>query len=286
VTSASAVGRVGRVENRVALVTGAARGMGRSIAVELAREGADVVVTDLCGQVGSVPYPMANDADLEETARFVVAAGRRCVVAPADVRDFGSLVAATQQGVDAFGTIDIVVANAGISSPSTSSIEIDETTWSEMIDINLTGVWRTCKAALPTMVQAGAGGAVVLVSSTAGVKGFPMMAHYVAAKHGVVGLMRTLAQEFAPERIRVNSVLPTSVNTPMLRNEATSRLFRPDLPSPTLDDAVEAFMDLNLLPTPWVEPVDVANAVLFLASDESRFITGAALPVDAGVLVK
>jgi NAD(P)-dependent dehydrogenase (short-subunit alcohol dehydrogenase family) len=177
------------------------------------------------------------------------------------------------------------VADAGIAVYGLTW-EITEAEWQDTIDINLSGVWHTVKAAVPAMIEADRGGAIVITSSTAGLKGMANIAHYTAAKHGLVGLMRTLANEVAPHRIRVNTVHPTNVATDMILNDSTFRLFRPDLPNPSQDDMIDAMTALNALPVPWVEPRDVANAVLFLASDEARYITGVTLPVDAGCLVK
>jgi (+)-trans-carveol dehydrogenase len=274
----------GRVEGKVAFITGAARGQGRSHAITLAREGADIIAVDLCAQVGSVPYPMATPEDLAETAKEVEALDRRVVAAQADVRDYDALKQALDDGVAQLGRLDIVSGNAGISSYGPAA-ELPEQTWQDMIDINLTGYWHAVKAAIPHL-RAGGGGSIILTSSYAGLKAYLNTAHYTAAKHGVVGLMRTLALELAPDFIRVNSVHPTMVNTPMVMNPPTYRLFRPDLENPTADDATGVLRALNALPIPWVEPVDISNAVLWLASDESRYVTGITLPVDAGALLK
>jgi (+)-trans-carveol dehydrogenase len=278
-------GGAGRVEGRVAFITGAARGQGRSHAVRLAAEGADIIAVDLCGQVATVGYPLATSADLAETARQVEALDRRIIAAQADVRDYAGLKQALDEGVAQLGRLDIVSANAGILSHGLAA-ELDETTWRDVIDINLTGVWHTAKAAIPHLIAGARGGSIILTSSGVTLKGTPNFAHYVSAKHGLVGLMRTLALELAPHSIRVNSLHPTSVDTGMLRNEETLRLFRPDLRSPTVDDAGPAFQATNALPVPWVEPADISNAVLFLASDEARYITGVPLPVDAGFGIK
>jgi (+)-trans-carveol dehydrogenase len=280
-------GRVqaGRVGGRVAFITGAGRGQGRSHAVRLAQEGADIIAVDLCDQVGSVGYPLATPEDLAETVRQVEALDRRIVATQADVRDYASLKNAVDEGVAQLGRLDIVAANAGILSHGLTA-ELDETSWQDMIDINLTGVWHTAKAAIPHLIAGGRGGSVILTSSGVVMKGTPNFAHYVSAKHGIVGLMRTLALELAPHSIRVNSLHPTSVDTGMVRNSETLRLFRPDLENPTVDDATDSFQAMNVLPLRWVEPVDVSNALLFLASDEARYITGVALPVDAGYAIK
>jgi (+)-trans-carveol dehydrogenase len=276
----------GRVAGKVAFITGAARGQGRSHALRLAQEGADIIAVDLCGQIGTVPYPMATEADLAETVREVEALDRRIVATRADVRDYGAVKAAVQEGVAQLGRLDIVSANAGIFGFSPLE-NMDDTTWQDMIDVNLTGVWHTAKAAIPHLRAAG-GGSIILTSSTAGLKPIPNTGHYNAAKHGVVGLMRTLAYELAADRIRVNSVHPTAVDTDMIQNAATYELFAADLPEAerTREVLAPRFGQLNLLPIPWVEAVDISNAVLFLASDEARYVTGVTLPVDAGLLIK
>jgi len=271
----------GRVAGKVALVTGAARGLGRDHAVRLAEEGADIIAVDLCAQVGSVPYPMAAPGDLAETVNEVEALGRRAVAAQADVRAYPALKAAVDDGVTRLGRLDIVSANAGVISHGAAA-ELDEVAWRDVIDTNLTGVWHAAKAAIPHLVAGGRGGSIVLTSSNAGLKGIPNLAHYTSAKHGVVGLMRTLALELAPDWIRVNSVHPTAVSTPMVHNEANMRSFLPGVANPTAEQYAAAMTSLNALPVPWLEPRDVSNAVLFLASDEARYITGVALPVDAG----
>ena len=276
---------MGRVEGKVAFITGAARGQGRSHAVRLAEEGADIIAVDLCGQIDSVPYAMATPDDLAETVKEVEALDRRIVAVQADVRDYDAVKKAVDDGVAQLGRLDIVSANAGISTMGRAD-ELPEQTWRDMIDTNLTGVWHTAKATIPALKAGGDGGAMILTSSAAGLMAMANIGHYVSAKHGVIGLMRTLALELAPDSIRVNAICPTTVNTPMIQNDPTYRLFRPDLADPTVDDAADAFLSLNLLPTRWVEPRDISNALLFLASDEARYITGVALPVDAGTLIK
>lgn len=277
----------GRVEGKVAFVTGAARGQGRSHALRLAEEGADIIAVDIAGQIDSVPYDMARPDDLAETVRQIEALDRRIVATQADVRDFGALKAAVDDGVAQLGRLDIVAANAGIFSFG-SLEELTDEQWNDMIGVNLTGVWHAVKAAIPHLRAGGRGGSIVLTSSTAGLEGLQSIGHYVAAKHGVVGLMRTAALELAPDMIGVNSVHPTGVDTDMIQNAATWELFMPDLApgDRTREVAAERFGALNALPIPWVEPRDISNAVLFLASDEARYITGVTLPVDAGELVK
>jgi SDR family mycofactocin-dependent oxidoreductase len=276
----------GRVAGKVAFVTGAARGQGRSHALRLAQEGADIIAVDICSQVATVPYAMSTPDDLAETVKEIEALDRRIVATQADVRDYGALKAAVEDGVAQLGRLDIVAANAGIFSFG-SLEELDDTTWQDMLDVNLTGVWHAAKAAIGHLRAAG-GGSIILTSSTAGLMAIPHIGHYTAAKHGVVGLMRTLALELAPDMIRVNSVHPTAVNTGMIQNSATYELFAADLPEAerTKETLGPRFAELNALPIPWVEPVDISNAVLWLASDESRYVTGVTLPIDAGSLIK
>ncbi len=275
----------GRVKGKAAFITGAARGQGRSHAVRLAEEGADIVAVDLMDQIETVEYPLATEADMEETVALVEKFEQRIVARKADVRVQAELDRAVAEGLEAFGHIDIVCANAGIASFG-AAWELDEETWQDLIDINLTGVWHTVKATVPSMIEAGRGGFIVLVSSVAGLKGLANIAHYVSAKHGLVGLMRTLANELAPHRIRVNTVHPTNVSTPMVMNEVTFKAFRPDLPDPSQDDIMQAMTEMQAIAVPWVEPIDISNAVLWLASEEARFVTGVALPIDAGTTIK
>jgi SDR family mycofactocin-dependent oxidoreductase len=270
---------VGRVQGKVAFITGAARGQGRSHAIRLAQEGADIIAVDICQDVPGVPYPGATQADLDQTVKEVESLDRRIVAQQADVRDLAALQAAVDEGMAQFGHIDIVCANAGIGTFG-PAMDLSEDDWQSVIDINLTGVWKTVKAAARPMVERGAGGSIILTSSTAGLVAFPNLGHYTAAKHGVVGLMRVLAVELAPLSIRVNSVHPTTVDTPMVQNPAMYELF--GMPGATREQAAEGFKAINALPIPWVEAVDISNAVLFLASDEARYVTGTTLQVDAG----
>jgi len=271
------------LHGKVAFVTGAARGQGRSHAVTLAAAGADIIAVDLCAQLATVDYPMSTPEDLAITVREVEALDRRIVARVADVRDTASLRAAVDAGVAELGRLDIVAANAGILS-SGSLDQLDERAWREMVDVNLSGVWRTTKVAIPHILAGGRGGSIVLTSSVAGLKSYPNVAHYVAAKHGVVGLMRTLAVELAPHGIRVNTVNPTQVDTDMIQNDVMYRLFVPDEANPTKEQFAAASRATALLPVDWIESVDVSNALLFLASDAARYITGVALPVDAGAV--
>ncbi|TCK20008.1 mycofactocin-coupled SDR family oxidoreductase [Pseudonocardia endophytica] len=272
---------MGRVDGKVALVTGAARGQGRSHARRLAEEGADIIAVDVCRDIETVEYAGARPEELKETAAQVEALDRRIVTREVDTRDFAGVQQAVQDGVSEFGRIDIVVANAGILTMA-RCWEITDEQWDTIVDVNLKGVWHAAKAAIPTMIEQGDGGSIIMTSSIAGLGPLPGMAHYGAAKHGVTGLARTMANELAEYSIRVNSVHPTSVHTPMIDNETIYRAFRPDLDNPTLEDAKVGFATLNKLPIPWVEPVDISNAVLYLASDEARYVTGVQLPVDGG----
>ncbi|MGW5375691.1 mycofactocin-coupled SDR family oxidoreductase [Nocardia sp. NPDC003999] len=276
----------GRVEGKVAFITGAARGQGRSHAVRLAQEGADIIAVDVCKQLDNVPFAMSTPEDLATTADLVKAEGRRVFTAEVDVRDYAALKSAVDSGVEQLGRLDIIVANAGIGNEGGQLLDLEENLWDDMIGVNLGGVWKTVKAGAPHLIAGGRGGSIVLTSSVGGLKAYPNVGHYVAAKHGVVGLMRTFAVELGQHSIRVNSVHPTHVNTPMVMNEGTYKLFRPDLENPGPADLEPICRMFHTLPIPWVEPVDISNAVLYLASDESRFVTGVALPIDAGSMLK
>ena len=278
---------MGLLDGKVALVTGAGRGQGRSHAVRLASEGADVIAVDIGGaRVDTISYELASEADLDAVAKEIEGMGRRAVKAVGDVRSLSDLQAAVDAGLSELGKIDIVCANAGIGSWAVAW-EMTEQQWRDMIDINLTGVFNATRAALPSMVERGEGGSIVLTSSTAGLRAYANTAHYTAAKHGVIGLMKVLAQEAGPHRIRVNAVCPTTVRTPLVINASTFELFAPHLQNPTEDDVREPFEGLNILPgVAWIEPEDVSDAVVFLCSDSAKFITGVALPIDAGNIVK
>jgi SDR family mycofactocin-dependent oxidoreductase len=277
---------MGRMDGKVAFITGAARGQGRAHAVKLASEGADIIATDIAGPVDTVSYPPATAEDLAETVKEVEALDRRIVSFVADVRDHDALARGLADGVAELGGLDVLVANAGIINAVRPSWELDEADWQTMLDVNLTGVWHATKAAVPHLVERGPGGSVILISSTAGLRGIPGIAHYNAAKHGVLGLARTLANELAPHRIRVNSVHPTNVRTTMIDNPSSAKIYRPDLENPTFSDSLPALANINMWDEPYLDVEDVANAVLFLACEESRYITGIALPVDLGMSMK
>lgn len=272
---------MGKLDGKVAFITGAARGQGRSHAVRFAEEGANIIGVDVSTQIDTVPYPTARPGDLEETVRQVEAAGGRMLASEVDVRDLAALTKAADDGAAEFGRIDIVIANAGISSMA-PTLEMDENTWQTMIDINLTGVWKTVRAAVPHIVAGGRGGSVVLTSSLAALMTNANIAHYTAAKAGMVGLMQVLAKELAPQNIRVNTVHPTTIATDMVLNDATYKLFRPDLENPTRQDFEEAASQMNPLPLPVPESIEITNAVMHLVSDDARYVTGNTHVVDAG----
>ncbi len=274
-----------RVAGKVAFITGAARGQGRSHAIRLAEEGADIIAVDSCEPVDSVAYDGPTEDDLAATVKEVESLGRRIVARTADVRDMSSLTAALDEGVAELGRLDIVSANAGICSFG-SGDSLSDGTWQDVIDINLTGAWHTAKAAVPHLIAGGNGGSIIITGSALGLKGMPGLVHYVAAKHGVVGLMRGLAQELGPHNIRVNTIHPTNVDTPMMLNDAVFGAYRPEIEAPTVDDMAPVSAALHILDIPWVECIDISNALLFLASDEARYITSVSLPVDGGAVQK
>jgi SDR family mycofactocin-dependent oxidoreductase len=264
-----------RFQGRVAFITGIGRGLGRSLAVRLASEGADIIGVDICRNVESTAYPMATQDDLTETARQVEALGRRVVARVADVRDGAALRRVVQEGVEQFRRLDFVVANAGISTAQfrMTTPEQDERAWNDVIAVNLTGAWLTAQAAIPHMVTGGRGGSIVFIGSTAGLRGIGASG-YTAAKHGVVGIMRGLANELAEDNIRVNVVHPTAVNTLMAVNEGMQAFADAQ--------AEKGGRSQNAMPVDLLDPAYVSAAVAFLLSDEARYITGTNLPVDAG----
>jgi SDR family mycofactocin-dependent oxidoreductase len=269
---------VGKLRGKVAFITGAARGQGRSHAVRLAREGANIIAVDICAQIDTVPYPLATPEDLAQTVKEVEALGRPIFAQQADVRDAPALQAALDAGTAQLGPADIVLANAGIAP---LSVTPQEQEWQDVINVNLTGVYNTVRVAAPAMVERGQGGAIVLTGSTAGLNGIggntPGGLGYTASKHGLVGLMRAYANYLAPYRIRVNSVHPTGVSTPMVNNDAMLAFLRNDPAMAT---------PLNALPVNVIEAIDVSNAIVWLVSDDGRYVTGVALPVDAGLTNK
>jgi (+)-trans-carveol dehydrogenase len=273
-----------RFADKVVLVTGAARGQGRSHALHFAAEGADVIAIDICAPISGLHYPMATRADLDETARQVEAFGRRVVAAVVDVRDGPALTDAVTE----LGRLDVACANAGVVGLSPAETMSDEL-WDVVVGVNLGGVFKTARAVIPHLRAAGPGSSIVIISSAAAaaVVSMPNNAHYVASKHGVVGLMKVLARELVPDGIRVNAVLPSGVNTPMIHNRHMYEVFLPGRDPDTITEAdvTPVFAGLNLMPVPWVEPADVSAAVLFLTSEQARFLTGVQLPVDAGYMM-
>jgi len=268
---------MGRVEGKVALITGAARGQGRSHAIRLAEEGADIIAVDICQNIDSVGYQLATPEDLAQTVKEVEALDRRIVSIEADVRDAAALKQAVDTGVAELGRLDIVAANAGICTVQTWD-DVTPAVWQDTLDTNLTGVWNTMVAATPHLIAAG-GGSIIATSSTAGIKGLPFLAPYVAAKHGVVGICRSLANELAKYSIRVNTVHPTGVDTPMVEGLG-------GLEAVLGKDPQLGPIFMNTLPVEIVQPRDISNAVLFLASDEARYVTGLEFTVDAGNTIR
>jgi SDR family mycofactocin-dependent oxidoreductase len=275
---------MGSLDGKVALITGAARGQGRSHAVTFAREGASLVLTDVCTTLPTVTYEMASEADLDETAELVRAAGGEVLTSVADVRDGAAMDELVARGLAAFGRIDIVCANAGIATYG-QLWEFSRAEFDEMVSVCLTGVWETCRAALPQMIERGEGGSLIATSSCAGLRGFAYAGSYSAAKHGVVGLMKSFAGELGMHNIRANAVCPFTVATKMIMNE-TSYALMTGGEDPTEEAARVIFQEKNLLPIPWIEPEDVSAVMLLLASDAGRYITGQAIAVDAGFLSK
>jgi SDR family mycofactocin-dependent oxidoreductase len=267
----------GRVAGKVAFVTGAGRGQGRSHAIRLAEEGADIIAVDVLADYETVPYGMATEADLAETVKAVELLDRRIIATKADVRDAAALKQAVDAGVAELGKLDVVVANAGICTVQPWD-EVTPQVWQDTLDTNLTGVWNTMVAAAPHLIANG-GGSIIATSSTAGIKGLPFLAPYVAAKHGVVGIAKTMANELAQHKIRVNTVHPTGVNTVM--GSALGGINSQLEKHPELGPIF-----MNTLPVEVTEPRDISNAVLFLASDEAQYVTGLEFTVDAGSTIR
>jgi len=272
---------MGSLEGKVALVTGAARGQGRSHAIRLAQEGASIVAVDICDDIEAVSYQLSTPEDLKETVRLVEEQDQQIDAHIADIRDYEQLSAAIEAGTAKLGPLDVVVANAGIWAVSVEQPQERarrELVWKDTIDVNLTGVWHTLEATVPAMVERGAGGAIVITSSTAGLKGSTAndlsLTAYTAAKHALVGLMRGYAKDLAPHMIRVNTVHPTGVTTQMNMNDVVSEYLEK---RPSLMDVMA-----NPMPVPSVDPLDISNAVLYLVADSGRYVTGVTLSVDAG----
>lgn len=271
---------MGSLEGRVALITGGARGQGRTHAVALAREGVDVVLGDRCEDAACVPYALARQEDLDETARLVEAAGRTALAARCDVRDPSQVDALVSKALEQFGRIDILLANAGIS-PAIDVVHTTPDAWDEVLDTNLSGVFNAIRAVAPTMMAQGSG-RIVATSSMLGRSAAPSMAAYCASKWGVIGLVKSAAQDLAAHGITVNAVAPGNVSTPMVHNDALYHHLRPDLEHPTSEDVAPILQQLQVIPVPWFEPEEVTNAVLFLVGDQARYITGAVIDISAG----
>lgn len=274
---------MGRLQGKVAFITGVGRGQGRSHAVRLAEEGADIIGVDALADIATIPYAMASEEDLDETAALIEKTGRTALLSRADVRDRNELTAAVAAGVAELGRMDIVCANAGISPPGGPLWTIDPQQWRDVIDVNLTGVFNTLSVTVPHIREAGNGGSIIVTSSGAGLRSVQNLADYNASKHAVVGLAQTLANELAKEQIRVNVICPGTVGTPMVTaNEVQFKMFRPDLESPTLEDCKPIYEMIMPMGRAWVDEVDISNAIVFLASDEARYVTGIVMPVDQG----
>ena len=278
---------MGRVEGKVALVTGAARGQGRSHAVRLADEGADVILLDVCEDMATIPYPLGTEDELQETAEAVEKLDRRAVWAKVDIRNAEHLNEVVSEAVAELGGLDIVSAGAGVCGfGQVLDLTVEE--WKEQIDVNLTGAFNTAKATIPHILAHGRGGSVIFTASTCGLEAVQGIGHYNASKHGVVALTKTLAIELGPRRVRVNALCPTNVATPMVQNDTTWKLFFPDVENPSQADAEapnSIVRQMHVIPIPWVEPEDISAGLLYLASDDSRYVTGTTLVIDAGRLL-
>ena len=274
---------MGRLTNKVALISGMARGQGRSHALRLVSEGVSIIGFDGLCTYDTVPYKQATQEDLDETVRLIEEAGGKVYAGRADVRERGEIERIVSQGTAEIGPIDIVVANAGIGINSRPFWEISQQEWDDVIGVCLTGVWNTVSAAVPPMIEAGHGGSVIMTSSAAAIKAAPQLSAYIAAKTGVIGMMRSMASDLAPHRIRINCVAPTAVPTDFVLNDRLYQIFSPDSPEPNLEDAKKVMRAMHPLGEPWIEPADVSAAVAYLASDEARYISGIVLPVDLGL---
>ncbi len=271
---------MGKLDGKTALITGMARGQGRAHALALAAEGADIFGFDLCAEIATVPYALATEADLHETRRQVHELGRRCETRVVDVRNTVAVDSAVAAMVESFGTVDICVANAGVCAFG-KTWELSDDMWDTVVATNLTGVFKTLRAVTPHMIAQGRG-RIVAISSGGGRTGIPNLSHYVSSKWGVLGLVKSLALELAEHGITVNAVCPATVDTPMVHNDAFYGLFAPDVPGPTREQVEPRYALMNPMRVPWVQPADVANAVLYLVSDEARYVSGSALEVSAG----
>ena len=271
---------MGKLDGKVALITGGARGQGRSHAITFAREGADIVICDLAAQIETVPYQMSNTDDLNETVKLVQEQDRRCVAMQADVRDSAQIKSVVDTALAEFGQLDILIANAGIVAP-VPLVDISDQAWSDMVETDLTGVFKSIRAVAPHMIERRSG-RIIATSSMVGRTGVPGLAHYVAAKWGVIGLVKSAALEFGQYGITVNAVCPTNVDTNMIQNPAMYALFAPDIKNPTREDVIPGFTSLNALPVPWVQVQDISEGMLYLAAESGRYVTGETLTIAAG----
>ena len=272
-----------KMQGKVALITGAARGQGRAHAISLAREGADIIATDICEQIPGVHYPLGSDEDLAETVQLVEETGRRCLAYHADARDAARMRDVTDEAVAELGRLDTVVINHGIGLPHGTDWESLEL-WDTVIETNLSAVWRTVVVTVPHLRENG--GSIIVTGSAASVVGIFGNAAYTTSKHGLIGLVKCLAADLAQDWIRVNAVLPTNVNTKLFVNDYNRTRFNPGKENPTIDDMKFTAQSLNLQPVPWIEPEDVSPMVLFLASDDAKYVTGSDFRVDAGMTVQ
>ncbi|NGP09259.1 mycofactocin-coupled SDR family oxidoreductase [Rhodococcus sp. 14C212] len=275
---------MGKMDGKVALITGGARGQGRSHAIRLAEEGADIVVTDICEQIEGVHYPLATKEELDETVALVEKLGRRCLGYQADARSGDQMREVTDAAVAELGRLDTVAINHGIGLPHGTDAD-SLSIWDTVIDTNLSAVWRTAVAAIPHLRNSG-GGSIIVTGSAASLVGLYNNAAYTTAKHGLIGLVKCLAADLSQDGIRANAVLPTNVNTKLFVNDYNLSRFCPNKENPTIDDMRFTAQSLNLLPIPWVEPEVISHAVLYLASDDAKYVTGIALPVDAGMTIQ
>ena len=273
---------MGELDGKVAFISGAARGQGRSHAITLARAGARIIGFDLCGQIDTVPFDMATADDLALTQKLVAETGSEMVAVQADVRDQAAVDAALAEGIESFGRVDIVLANAGIINNYLKTWQIDDVDFRNVIEVNVIGVWHTIKAAVPRMIEQGEGGAIVVTGSTASVSGITNLSPYVASKHAVLGIMRTAAKELGRYKIRVNAVMPGNCNTPMFDNEGIHRLYVPDAENFSMETFLQRASTMSPMRNPYVEPEDISNAILWLVSPAGHLVTGITLPVDGG----
>jgi SDR family mycofactocin-dependent oxidoreductase len=271
---------MGKFDGKAVLITGGARGQGRSHALQFAKEGADIVVADIAEQIETVPYTMSNESQLAETVKLVEEYDQRCVSVKGDMSRSEDVQHVVDTAVAELGRLDIVIINHGVLSLAPVA-EMTDQQWYDVLESDLSGVFKTMRATIPHLVQQESG-RIIATSSMAGRTGLPTVAHYCAAKWGVIGLVKSVAREVAGQGVTVNAICPTNCDTDMIHNQPFYELFAPDVENPTKEQAVPGFLSLNAIPVPWIDPIDISNAMMFLASDEARYITGEALHVSAG----